>query len=59
MQLPAPVIVIVAPFVPPLVHWSVAPTEKVTGFPEAPPVALTVNAGSPNVLFGSALNVIV
>ena len=59
MQLPAPVIAIVAPFVLPLVQLSVAPTENVTGFPEAPPVALTVNGASPNVLFANAANEIV
>jgi hypothetical protein len=32
--------------------------EKVTGCPDAPPVALTVTGGWPNVLFASAPNVI-
>ncbi|MNX46246.1 hypothetical protein D3C86_767840 [compost metagenome] len=31
---------------------------KITGFPEAPPVALSVNAASPNVLSGKAAKVI-
>ena len=44
-QEPAETIVIVAPLSPPDVH---APDAvNVTGFPEAPPVALTVNGGSP------------
>ena len=45
--------VMVAPFEPLLVHGSAAPTEKVTGFPDAPPVALTVKAESPKVLLAS------
>jgi hypothetical protein len=53
---PAPVIVIVDPFVPELEQLPVA--ANVTAFPEAPPVAETVNGASPNVLAGRAANVI-
>jgi hypothetical protein len=54
---PAPVIVIVDPFVPELEQLPVA--ANVTGFPEAPPLAETVNGASPNVLPGRAANAIV
>ncbi len=56
VQPPAPVMLTV---LPEIVHWSVAPTAKVTALPEAPPVALTANAASPNVLLSNASNVIV
>jgi hypothetical protein len=51
------VIVIVDPFVPELVQLPDAP--NVTGFPEAPPVAETVNGAAPNVSPGSEPNAIV
>src|SRR2546428_839540 len=56
VQLPAPVIVIVAPLVPPLVQLPVAP--KLTVSPDEA-VALTTNGGSPKVLPASAANVMV
>ena len=46
-------IVIVLPFVPPLVQLSAAPTVNVTGLPEAPPVAITSKGASPYVLSAS------
>jgi hypothetical protein len=54
VQEPAETVVIVAPLAPPDVH---APDAmNVTGFPEAPPVALTVNGGSPYVRSAGAAN---
>ncbi len=54
VQLPAPVMLTLLPETVQL------PTAaKVTGSPEAPPVALTLNAASPNVLLSNASNVIV
>src|SRR5690242_4240523 len=54
---PAPVIVMSEPFTPPDVHEPDA--TNVTGFPDFPPVALTVNGASPNVLVDGGVNAIV
>src|ERR1043165_550737 len=56
VQLPAPLMVMVLPFVPPEVQLPEA--EKLTARPEVA-VALTVNGWSPKVLFDRAPNVIV
>src|SRR5229473_4995785 len=50
--------VTVLPLVPPDVQTPAGLAVKVTGFPEAPPVALTVKGASPYVLLPSAPNVI-
>src|SRR6266851_1769460 len=50
--------VMVLPFVPPEVQMLAGLAVKVTGLPDAPPVALTVKGASPYVLLPSAPNVI-
>ena len=47
----------VAPLVPVQVAMAVFELVNNTGFPDAPPVAVTVNAGSPYVFEGRALKV--
>ena len=49
----------VLPLVPEAVHTGAGLALKVTGCPEAPPAALTVNGGEPMILVGRAPNVIV
>src|SRR5688500_6001349 len=52
---PTPAIVIVLPL---MLQTLGGPAVKVTGWPEPPPVALTVNGSAPYALFASALKVI-
>src|SRR4051812_17017819 len=59
VQVPTPTIVTVLPFNPPVEQTAGVLELKVTALPEAPPVALTVNAASPKALPPRALKVIV
>lgn len=59
IQLPAPTILIVAPFVPPAAQTPAGPAIKVIGLPEAPPVMVIVNGGSPTFWFAKVPNIIV
>ena len=58
IHVPTPIGVIVAPFVPPDVQTLLGLAVKVTGLPEAPPVAPTATGASPSRWLGSVPNVI-
>ena len=58
VQFPAVRIVTVAPLVPDEEHTVGVSEKNVTGLPEPPPLAETVNGGSPSVLVAREANVI-
>ena len=58
VQEPEAIKVMVVPFVPVQVATEVSELLNTIAFPEAPPVAETVNGASPNVFEGSALKMI-
>jgi hypothetical protein len=58
VHVPTPTRVRVVPLVPVAVHTPGVVELKVTGLPEAPPVAESVNGPSPNMRSGSGANVI-
>ncbi len=59
VQVPTPVRVTVSPFVPEQVAIAVFELVKMTGLPDAPPVAETENAASPYVFADKVPKVIV